>query len=121
MKRLEVLIILITLALAGIIQGINHYIINNDSGKYVNIYKDGKLYTSLKINESKTIVIKDKEDYNIVVVENGKVYMKDANCKDKVCVNSGIITGAGQSIICLPHKIVVEITGERKGIDDSAY
>ncbi|KRQ86726.1 hypothetical protein ABG79_01478 [Caloramator mitchellensis] len=120
MKRLEIIIIVITLILAGSIQ-VAHFYMNRNAGKYVNIYKDAKLYTSLKINENKTIEIKDADDINIIVVENGKVYMKDANCSDKVCVDTGIITGAGQSIICLPHKIVVEIAGERKGIDDSAY
>ena len=120
MKRLEIFIIVLTLILAGSIQ-VTHLYMNKDAGKYVNIYKDAKLYTSLKINENKTIEIKDNDEYNIIVVENGKVYMKDANCNDKICVKTGKIYGAGQSIICLPHKIVVEISGEKKGIDDSAY
>ena len=36
--------------------------------------------------------------------------MKDADCPDKICINMGTIRKKGQTIICLPHKLVVEIT-----------
>lgn len=46
---------------------------------------------------------------NTVVIENGQVYMKEADCPDGLCISQGKISKAGQSIICLPHKLVVRL------------
>lgn len=64
----------------------------------------------LDIDDSYTIEI---DNYvNEVVVEDGSVYMKDANCRDLLCVKQGKITEGGQTIICLPHKLVVRIVSK---------
>lgn len=46
---------------------------------------------------------------NTVVIENGSVYVSDADCKNQICVNHSPITKKGESIICLPNKVIVEI------------
>ena len=52
------------------------------------------------------------EDYNIVVIEDGKVSVADANCPDGICEDYRPISHVGRTIVCLPHKVVIEITGE---------
>ncbi len=49
---------------------------------------------------------------NILVIEDGCAYMKSASCPDKTCVGVGRIKYAGQSIICLPNRVVVTVVGE---------
>ena len=46
---------------------------------------------------------------NIVVIEDGHVYMKYADCPDGLCIKQGKISREGESIICLPHKLVIRI------------
>lgn len=46
---------------------------------------------------------------NLVVIEDGAVYVKEATCKNGDCVKLGKITKKGESIICLPNKVIVEI------------
>lgn len=46
---------------------------------------------------------------NVVVVKDGTVFVSKANCKNQVCVASGKISKKGESIICLPNKVIVEI------------
>ncbi len=46
---------------------------------------------------------------NVVVVKDGEVFVKKANCKNQVCVNTGKISKKGESIVCLPNKVIVEI------------
>lgn len=46
---------------------------------------------------------------NTVVIKNGEVYISDAECKNQICVKSGKISKKGESIICLPNKVTVEI------------
>lgn len=44
-----------------------------------------------------------------VHIDGGMVWVTDADCPDKVCVNTGTITRSGQSIVCLPSGVVVTI------------
>lgn len=57
---------------------------------------------------------------------NGGISIEDADCPDKICLKQGFINKPGQSIICLPHKLVIEIIGDTKEeksseIDGIAY
>ena len=54
---------------------------------------------------------------NTVVIENGTVYMKDADCPDKLCEKTGKISKNGETIVCLPHRVVVEIQGGEGNVD----
>lgn len=57
---------------------------------------------------------------NLLIIENGYAYLKEASCPDKLCVHMGRINKDGQSIICLPNRVVVEIrsAGKIKSEDD---
>ncbi len=35
--------------------------------------------------------------------------MKEADCPDKVCVGMRRISKSGETIVCLPHKLVIAI------------
>lgn len=62
--------------------------------------------------------------YNEVVVMYGEVRVKEANCPDQLCVKSGAIRSSGQVIVCLPHKVVIRITGagdKPSDVDDIAH
>ena len=40
--------------------------------------------------------------------------MKEADCPDQICVRHKAISKSGESIVCLPHKVVVEISSEEE-------
>ncbi|MGX7352673.1 hypothetical protein RU97_GL002354 [Enterococcus canis] len=48
-------------------------------------------------------------DYNLIEISGGQIRIKEANCGDQVCVRRGWISRAGESIVCLPHKLVIEV------------
>ena len=56
---------------------------------------------------------------NVVKVENGAVSVLEANCPGQACVRHRAISRAGESIICLPHRLVVSVSGEpaENGVD----
>ena len=56
---------------------------------------------------------------NIICVENGEVYMKEANCRDGLCIRQGRMKNAAKTIVCLPHKLVVQLTGDAPESDVS--
>ena len=58
--------------------------------------------------------------YNLLSVTDGKVVVEAADCKDQICVRHKPVSSKGESIICLPHRLVVEIVGNPNAtVDDS--
>ncbi|MDR1117432.1 MAG: NusG domain II-containing protein [Oscillospiraceae bacterium] len=56
--------------------------------------------------------------YNLVRIEDGEAYIADANCRDKLCVGHRPVSSGGESIICLPNKLVVTAYSRKQsGID----
>ena len=87
----------------------------NKSGKFVNVKVDGKVTASYPIDVDKTITIKGVNGgKNILKISDGKAQITEANCPDKICVKNHSIQYEGESIVCLPHKVVVFI-------DNSSY
>jgi len=58
---------------------------------------------------------------NTIVIDNGQVYVEEADCPDGLCVKQGKIRRAGESIICLPHKLIIRIVGESSAKDEQEY
>ncbi len=54
---------------------------------------------------------------NTICIEKDGVYMKKADCPDRLCVHSGRITSPGESIVCLPNRVMVEIVNKSSDVD----
>lgn len=62
------------------------------------------------------------ENYNLLLISNGQVSVSDADCPDKLCVHQHSISRNGESIICLPHKLVIQIEAkEESELDAVTY
>ena len=97
---------LITAALIFIIMKF----VAGNGGTKVKVTVDGKEYAVYKLSKDAEY---DIEGYAGLVdrltIKDGKAYMKDAACPDKLCVHMGKISSKGEIIVCLPARIVVEI------------
>jgi hypothetical protein len=91
------------------------FTLNQKSGDNVKITVDKQEYGTYPLSKNDEFNIKTDSGYNTVVIENGRVYIKDADCRDKYCVNQGKIKSG--SIVCLPHKLVVEVVSDNDSID----
>lgn len=87
-----------------------HYFV--PTGNTAVITVDNKQVHTMKLtdNAEYNVVINDTVA-NTVVVENGYVYVKAASCPDKICQHHKKINKKGESIVCLPNKMVVRING----------
>lgn len=99
--------IAIGLVLLLSISGFLFFVLHQNDGASVKITVGSTEKGTYPLNENKEIKIKNESGFNTVVIENGSVYIKDADCRDKYCVKQGKIKSG--SLICLPHKLVVEI------------
>ena len=89
-------------------------------GSSVEVTVNGKLYGKYSLAVDRTIEIRsgeNGENYNILVIENGKAYVSDANCPGLdnyvfKCTNQRPIQHVGRSIACNEHGVVVSISGD---------
>ena len=80
--------------------------------------KGGTLMYSLTENGTYRID-RNGQDYNELVIKDGKAYILQANCGNQVCVHSNAISYQGETITCLPHKIQITIEGGKKSEYDA--
>ena len=53
-------------------------------------------------------------------MDQGRIRIAEADCPDQVCVNQGWISNGTVPIICLPHRLMIEIVDGGGGLDGAA-
>lgn len=84
-------------------------------GDTVKVTVDGKLYGtySLSQNHSENIHTgQNGEELNRFVINDGKVYMEKASCPDGICVAHRSVFRDGESIVCLPNRVVITVISD---------
>ena len=56
-------------------------------------------------------ILLEGDDSNELEIKDGEARITDANCPDKICVKHRPIRYQGETIVCLPHKLVISIEG----------
>ena len=87
------------------------------------ILQDGELREEIpldKIGAAYSFVVEDGGGRNTIQVERGRIRVSEANCPDQVCVGQGWISDGTVPIVCLPHGLVIEITGGGEDLDAAA-
>ena len=57
------------------------------------------------------LTLEEEGGSNTVQVEKGRIRVSEADCPDQICVNQGWISGGAVPIVCLPHRLMIEIVG----------
>lgn len=91
---------------------------SKEEGQYIRIEHNSKLVGEYPLDVDKEIVLDGDGQYNKVIIKDGKAYMKEANCRDQICVHMREISIDGETIICLPNRVFVEVIDKSKD-DDS--
>lgn len=74
-------------------------------GKTVTVKENNEIIYKGSLYENKVVELKG----NTVEIKGGAVTVTQADCKNQICVNHRAITKKGESIICLPNKVIAEI------------
>lgn len=115
-------IILVAVILVVAAAALLFFNFTKQEGSTVVVKIDGVQTESYPLSESRVVEIKsgkNGEFTNTLVIENGKAYVSEADCPDKICCGYRAISYSGETIVCLPHKVVIEITanGSADGLD----
>lgn len=71
------------------------------------IYQDGTLLYTVELKTDRTITVEGPAGRNVIVVENGEIFVREADCPDGVCLRHGPLRENGAPIICLPNRLVI--------------
>ncbi len=115
-KRRRNDILLIVGILSAILIFALTYFLTRKDGAYVCVLRGNEEIGRYSLADNMEIPLKEGEKVtNILVIEEGKAYMKSAVCPDKICVRHRPINKSGQTIVCLPEKVTVKIIAEGTG------
>ena len=87
----------------------------SSEGSYVIIMYQNEEKARFSLTSNGVYDINDGK--NQIEILDGKVRMIDADCPDELCIRQGWVEYDGQSIICLPNKITVMVSGGDSSVD----
>ena len=114
------IILIVSLLVVGIIALVIWHFIYSVDGKYVTIEQRDNLIGIYPLNVDKEIEIEHRgEVVNKIVIEDGYCYMEEAECPDHLCIKQGKVNKSGQTIVCLPNRVVVTVVDSNNSDYDS--
>lgn len=121
-KKADILFFLIMLAVALVIWAVLRHI-SQASGTTVIVTVAGSEYERFDLNRDITVNLPGVDGgFNVLTISGHSASIIDADCPDKLCVRHRSIAGQGESIVCLPHQLVVRIDqGQEGGLDAVTY
>ena len=113
-KRKKDLIFIFSILIFAVFLLLIQRVYGNAQGEadLVKITVDQKLYGTYDLNKNQTITIQNDLVINTIQIQNKDVWMEEADCPDGYCKEQGHISKNKQTIVCLPHKLVVEISDD---------
>ena len=95
-------------------------IICKKEGAVIQIVIDGTVIESYPLAVERTVELSDEDGSNTLVIENGEAHITKADCPDKLCVHQNPIGYLGETIVCLPHKLIIRVVSGEEGEVDLA-
>lgn len=82
-------------------------------GQIAQLRVNSKVVKNFDLKKNQTYTYHDAadDDINKIEIRDGQIAIVYANCGDQICVRKGYIGKTGQTIVCLPHRLVIEIMG----------
>ena len=83
-------------------------------GSTVKVEVDGKVIGTYSLSIDREVEIitgENREQYNVLVIRDGKATVSSASCPDGICAAHKPISREGESIVCLPHRVVITVVG----------
>ena len=115
-KRNDLILILGIICIAAFAYLLHERMQNVDDGIVI-VKVDGEEKGTYRLSEEQTIEINGGT--NILQIKEGKADMTEADCPDKLCVHQKAVSKNGESIICLPNKVVIEVKSSEQSVYDA--
>lgn len=116
--RNDIILVAVVLIIAA--TGLLFFSMNKEAGSYVAVNVNGEqtaIYPLFTDTEVTVTTGENNENINILTIKDGKAYVSEANCPDGICAETRAAQYVGETIVCLPHKVVFEIVAEGEETD----
>ena len=117
LRKADFLLFFIFIAAAALIAAVP-LVRSSDGAPRVRIIAQGELAGIYPLDIDNEIEIERDGHRNVVVIKDNTVHMDYSDCKNQVCVNTGKISKPGETIVCLPSYVIVEIVSSKEGGED---
>lgn len=118
MKRNDIFLIA-GILLTALLCVVFYFIAYPKDGDILQITVDGTVTKTFPLDEDTVYTISSGEDQkNILEIKDGNARITSADCPDKLCVHQKEISRQGETLVCLPHKVVVSIISNKKATLD---
>lgn len=124
MKKGDIVIIVVGLVSAALVYFGYQLSFDQTTSRLLVVRSEGVIVSELAIDATTqaSYTVDNQYGSNTIIVNNGHVYISEATCCNQICVKDGPIEKIGQSLICLPNRVTVEIMGKSNGeVDDISY
>ena len=85
-----------------------------EEGDTVIVRVDGTVFGEYPLSVDREVEILTERGRNLLVIKGGRADITDASCPDGICSSHRAVSRDGESIICLPNKVVIEIDAKGK-------
>lgn len=92
--------------------------LSSEKGGYAEVSKNGKIIEKYPLNINTEVEISDEKGYNLLIIQDGEAYIKEASCPDKLCCRQGKVSGSGETLVCLPNKTIITIRSDKNSETD---
>ena len=102
--------LLTLLVILGVTLSVWIYFPSSPGNNILEVRLNGQVQMSLPLNENTEQKISGADGAtNRFLIQDGSVKMTEASCHDHTCIDTGSIHNAGETIVCLPHRLVLAI------------
>lgn len=108
-KKADFILLAVLLVIGFALSAVS--VFSASAGTKAVITVDGELYGTYSLAEEQEITVEQNGHINKITIKDGRAQMTYSTCKNQVCVESGAIGETNESIVCLPNRVMVEITG----------
>ena len=105
---IKLVLVLLSISLIGIIV----FKFFSKSGGSALVYHDGVLIKTIDLSINDRYVVNGDNGDVVIVVNDGKIKVDEENSPLHLCSKQGYISNTYESIVCLPNKIVINISGD---------
>ena len=107
MKKKEMIFFTVLLIVAVVF-----YIITSKSNtehNTITVSIDGTVYKEFDLYQNQNYTIQTEQGYNVLQIQNHKATIIEADCPDQLNIKKKAVSHIGELIVCLPHKMVIEV------------
>lgn len=120
-KKADIILIIFLLALSLGLSFLLNMSSKSYEGDWLIVEQDGKVIERLPLEKDGEYIARYGGHYNKIEIKDGKAEIVEADCLDQICTHMQPISKEGETIICLPHRLFLEVEsyGDDKDKEDS--